>query len=96
LLAVPGRLGDRFRLEARLVLWEGDSVVKVPASALFRRGDRWALFVVEDGKAREREVKVGHESATEAEITAGVVRGDVVIRHPTDRVRDGARVTYLP
>jgi hypothetical protein len=39
---------------------------------------------------------VGHESSTEAEITAGVERGDIIIRHPTDRVRDGARVTYLP
>ena len=95
-LAVPERLGDRFRLDVRLVLWEGDSVLKVPASALFRRGDGWALFVVEDGRARKREVTVGHESSTEAEITAGVERGDMIIRHPTDRVRDGARVTYLP
>jgi len=95
-VAVPTRLGDRFRLDVRLVLWEGDSVLKVPASALFRRGDRWALFVAEDGRAREREVTVGHESSTEAEITAGLARGEVVIRHPTDRVRDGTRVTYLP
>jgi HlyD family secretion protein len=96
LLAVPARLGDRFRVDVRLVLWEGDSVLKVPASALFRRGDRWALFVVEDGKARERDATVGHESSTEAAITAGLERGDLVIRHPTDRVRDGTRVTYLP
>jgi HlyD family secretion protein len=95
-LAVPDRLGDRFRLDVRLVLWEGDSVLKVPASALFRRGDRWALFVVENGRAREREVTVGHESSTEAEITAGVERGETVIRHPTDRIRDGTRVRYLP
>jgi hypothetical protein len=41
-------------------------------------------------------VTVGHESSTDAEITAGIARGEVVIRHPTDRVRDGTRVTYLP
>jgi hypothetical protein len=41
-------------------------------------------------------VTVGHESSTEAEVAAGVRRGDVVIRHPTDRIRDGTRVTYLP
>ena len=95
-VAVPARLGDRYRLDVRLVLWEGDSVLKVPASALFRRGDGWALFVAKDGRAREREVTVGHESSTEAEITAGIARGEVVIRHPTDRVRDGTRVAYLP
>jgi len=95
-VAVPARLGDRFRLDVRLVLWEGDSVLKVPASALFRRGDQWALFVVENGRARERAVTVGHESSSEAEIVAGLTRGEVVVRHPTDRIRDGRRVTSLP
>lgn len=91
--SIPPGLGDRYRLDVRVVLWAGDSVLKVPASALFRRGEAWALFTVEDGRARERMVTVGHESATESEITSGVTRGSVVIRHPTDRVRDGSRVT---
>jgi HlyD family secretion protein len=91
-VAVPAGLGDRFRLDVRLVLWQGDSVLKVPASALFRRGDRWALFVVEDGRARERQVTVGHESSAEAEIAGGLARGETVIRHPTDRINDGTRV----
>lgn len=94
-VTVPARLGDRFRLDVQLVLWEGDSVLKVPGSALFRRGDGWAVFAVQDGRARERAVTVGHESSTESEITSGVARGELVIRHPTDRVRDGTRVTYL-
>jgi HlyD family secretion protein len=91
-LARPARLGDRFRLEVRVVLWEGDSALKVPASALFRRGDQWALFTIEGGRARERVVTVGHESATEAEILDGLRPGTEVIRHPTDRVREGSRV----
>ena len=91
--ATPGQLGDRYRLEVQIVLWEGDSVLTVPASALFRRGDQWALFAVEDGRAEERMVTVGHESAAEAEIQGGIAPGDIVIRHPTDRIRTGARVT---
>jgi HlyD family secretion protein len=90
--AAPARLGDRFRLEVRVVLWEGDSVLKAPASALFRRGEAWALFVVEEGRAHERTVTVGHESSTEVEILDGVRRDDLVIRHPTDRIREGSRV----
>jgi HlyD family secretion protein len=93
-IASSPHLGDRFRVDVRLVLWESDRVLKVPASALYRRGDRWVLFVVEAGRAHERSVTVGHESASEAEITAGLRRGELVIRHPTDRVRDGSRVTY--
>ena len=95
-ITVPARLGDRFRLDVRLVLWDGDTVLKVPASALFRRGAEWAVFVAQDGRARERKVTVGHESSTESEVTAGIARGEMVIRHPTDRIRDGTRVTYLP
>jgi HlyD family secretion protein len=68
----------------------------VPASALVRRGDQWALFAIEDGRARERVVAVGHESSAETEILTGVAPGEVVIRHPTDRIRDGTRVTFMP
>jgi HlyD family secretion protein len=90
----PARLGDRFRLDVRVVLWEGDSVLQVPASALFRRGDAWALFTIEGGRARERTVTVGHESSTATEMLSGVEPGDLVIRHPTDRIREGSRVSY--
>jgi HlyD family secretion protein len=91
--SIPPGLGDRYRLDVRVVLWAGDSVLTVPASALFRRGEAWALFTVEEGRARERTVTVGHESATDSEILAGVSPGTLVIRHPTDRIRDGSRVT---
>jgi len=94
-VAAPVRLGDRFRLDVRVVLWEADRVLKAPASALFRRGDQWALFAIEGGRARARAVTVGHESSTDAEILTGLQPGELVIRHPTDRIHDGTRVTYV-
>ena len=94
-VAAPVRLGDRFRLDVRVVLWEADRVLKAPASALFRRGDQWALFAIEGGRARARTVTVGHESSTDAEILTGLQPGELVIRHPTDRIHDGTRVTYV-
>jgi HlyD family secretion protein len=95
LVAPVPSLGDRFRVDVRVILWQSDSVLKVPSSALFRRGDAWALFVIENGRARERQVTIGHESSTESEILQGVAQGDLIIRHPTDQVRDGVRVTYV-
>lgn len=86
------RLGDRFRVEARIVVWESGDVLQIPASALFRHGPVWAVFVVERGAARLREVKVGHQAAFDAEIEQGLDPGEVVILHPSDRVHDGARV----
>lgn len=92
-LVVPEpRLGDRYRVEARIVLWEADDVIQVPASALFRHGAAWAVFVVESGRARLREVEVGHLAAFDAEIVRGLEVGETVILHPSDRVHEGVRV----
>ena len=86
------RLGDRYRVEARIVVWESDDVPKIPASALFRRGDAWSVFTVEGGVARLRPVEIGHLAAFEAEVLGGLEPGAAVILHPSDRVRDGVRV----
>jgi HlyD family secretion protein len=94
--SVPGTLGHRFRVDVRVVLWSGDSVLTVPSSALFRRGDQWSVFRIENGRARERPVRVGHESSADSEILEGLSPGDQVVRHPTDRIQDGVRVRASP
>lgn len=85
-------LGDQFRVEAHIVLWEADNVLKVPGGALFRRGQDWAAFVVEEGKAKLRPVKAGRSSGSEVQILDGLKEGDQVILYPGDRVKDGIRV----
>ena len=86
------QLGDGYRVESRFILWEGEDVVQVPTSALFRSDDRWAVFVVEDSRAVQREVEIGRRSRLRTQITAGVEPGENVITHPSDRVSDGTRV----
>jgi HlyD family secretion protein len=61
-------------------------VLKVPSTALFRDGTRWALFVAEEGRARRRHVELGHRNGLEAEITRGVATGALVVLHPSDRI----------
>jgi len=85
-------LGDGFRVEARFVLWQGDEVIHVPTSALFRDQDRWVVFVVEDDRARLREVNTGRRSGLWTQITEGLSPGEVVITHPGDHIDDGSRV----
>jgi HlyD family secretion protein len=92
----PGTLGDRYRVEIRIIVWQSDSVLTVPASALFRHGEGWAVFLLERGRARQRDVVVGHRTPFDAEILRGVAEGDIVIRHPSDRVADGVRVLERP
>lgn len=88
----PGPLGDGYRVQARIVIWEADSVLTVASSALFRHGERWSVFVVNDGRAYRREVEVGHRSQFEAEILGGLQDGAQVVLHPTSQIEDGSRV----
>jgi HlyD family secretion protein len=86
------RLGHGYQVEARVVLWEDDHVLSVPLTALFRDGERWALFVASGGLAELRHVGLGHTNGLVAEIRSGIEPGEQVIVHPSDRVRDGVRV----
>ncbi len=87
------RLGHGYRVEASFILWEGQSVLQVPASALFRHREQWAVFVAANGRARLRTVQVGHRSGLAAEILAPLKEGDRVVLHPDDSLADGARIT---
>jgi HlyD family secretion protein len=86
------RLGDAYRVEARLIVWEAKDVLQMPASALFRDGDGWAVFVAEAGVARKRRVKTGQSNGLQAELVSGIEAGTKVIVHPDDRLRDGVAV----
>ena len=88
----PATLGDGYRIEARIVVWEGKDVLKVPGSALFRRSDTWNTFVIEGGRARLRPVTVGKRSSFEVEVRSGLEPGESVVLHPSDRIEDGVRV----
>jgi HlyD family secretion protein len=86
------RLGDGFSLEARVVVAAREDALLVPASALFRRGDRWATFVVEGGRARLREVTIAEQGESQAAIASGLAEDERVVLHPTDALGEGTRV----
>ena len=85
-------LGDGYRVEARISVWEGEDVLKVPASAVFRSDEAWATFVVEEGTAVVRTVELGETNGLETEVLSGLEEGDAVIAYPSDSVRDGVSV----
>jgi HlyD family secretion protein len=85
-------LGDGFRVEARLVLWESPGVLRVPSAALFRRGNEWAAFQCQGSRAVLKAVQTGRRSSEFTEIIAGLSEGDEVILYPGDLVEDDARI----
>ena len=88
----PGPLGDGYRVETRTVIWSGENVLKIPQSALFRQGQGWNVFAIENGSAKRREVEIGQRNETEAQILRGLAKGEEVILHPSNELSDGARV----
>ena len=85
-------VGDNFRVEARIVVWETNDAIKVPAGALFRQGDQWAAFVLADGRAQLRPVKLGRSGNAESQVLEGLKPGEEVILYPGSRVHPGQRV----
>ncbi|QKV18840.1 efflux RND transporter periplasmic adaptor subunit [Oricola thermophila] len=85
-------LGNGYAVFVRIIVWEGSDVLQVPVSALFRADGEWALFIYDEGVARQVPVEIGRRSGLMAEIVSGVEEGTMVITHPSDRVADGVDV----
>ena len=86
------RLGHDYRVIVHVAIWSADDALTAPVSALFRKGDEWAVFAVENGRARTTIVKIGHRNNRVAEILAGLPAGAQVVVHPSDRISDGSRI----
>jgi len=89
---VWSRLGAGYRVEASFILWQGNDVLQVPTSSLFRYNDGWAVFVVDGGIARRRPVDLGHRTGLRTEITSGLQPGEQVIAYPDETIEDGTPV----
>lgn len=86
------RLGDGYRVEARFILWSGEQVLQLPASALFRHGEGWVVFSLENGRAVRHVVEVGRRNGLAAQLLSGLKAGATVITHPDNSIEDGVRV----
>jgi HlyD family secretion protein len=86
------RLGHGYRVQPRIVVWEAREAVQVPHSALFRDGEYWAVFVVENDIARLRRVGVGKHNDTQMQIVSGLTTGERIVLHPNERIADGTRI----
>ncbi len=88
----PLSLGDGFRVEARVVVWEGENVLTVPSSAVMRDADGWSVFIVRDGRAMRQRVGIGHRTGAAVEVRTGLADNAQVILFPSDQIRNAVRV----
>jgi len=85
-------LGHDYRVVVHVTTWSSPDAVAVPVSALFRKGEVWAVFAVQDGRARAVQIRIGHRNNRLAEVLSGLSAGDKVVVHPSDRIADGRSV----
>lgn len=85
-------LGHGYRVEARIVVWQEAEAVQVPASALFRAGEGWAVFVDRDGVAATQPVTLGPNNGQSAQVLSGLDPGDQVILYPSAAISDGIQI----
>jgi HlyD family secretion protein len=87
------RLAPGYRLWGRVVLRREPAALKVPLGALVRSDGHWAAYSIVAGRARLSPVQAGAFTDQEVEVTRGLAPMDRVIVFPSDKVRDGARVS---
>jgi HlyD family secretion protein len=97
-IATPARarpaLGHGYRVVAHITVEQVGDAVLVPIGALFRRGDAWAVYVVDDeARARERLIDIGPRTNRYAVVVSGLEQGETVVMHPSDRIADDVTVT---
>jgi HlyD family secretion protein len=87
------RLGHGYQIDATIVLWHAENALRVPIGALFRGGDGgWRVFVRENGRARERAIRIGHLNDEFAQVLAGLRENEEVVVNPPNSLQDGARM----
>jgi len=88
-------LGDGYKVEVRILVQVVPDALVVPASALFPAGAHTALYVVENGRARLRQVEVLARNGQVAMIGGDLPPGTPVILFPPGDLQDGQRVRAI-
>jgi HlyD family secretion protein len=92
----PATLGHDFHVSVSIVLWRDDNVLTVPSTALFRSGDQWVTFVVDNGSAHLRVVEPGRADSSKTAIVSGLAEGEEIVTQPSDLLQEGTRVKRFP
>lgn len=86
-------LGEGYRLDAHIQVYRNDNALRLPTGALFRVGDQWTVYAVDNrDRARRVPVRIDHRGALFTELLGPLTEGARVIVYPGDTIRDGVRV----
>lgn len=78
-----------------LVLTSHENIVVVPRDSILEKNDKKYVFVVEDGKARQKEVITGLEETEIVQILSGLKKGEFLITEGQNSVEEGAEIKII-
>ncbi|KTD34702.1 membrane fusion protein [Legionella moravica] len=85
-------LGDEFRVDVDIFIYESEKELLVPMSALFRDSEQWAVFVAEHGKAIKRIIEIKRHNLDAAIVASGIKEGEYVVLFPGNLISNGVRI----
>ena len=86
----PGMNGD-----ATIIISQKENVLTVPITAVVEDDSGAHIWIVEEGKAKRKDVETGTFSINEAEILSGLEGGESVIVRPPVRIEEGLRLRIV-
>ncbi len=93
--AAVRRLKPGYLARVTLRLGERPGVLVTPVSSLVGARDARAVYVIRDGKAERRQVRIGQASGDLVEVLEGVSVGDSVVVAGAEQLRDGVAVRIV-
>ena len=86
-------LVEGFDADVNILIGQVNDVIKVPAESIKTdKSGKNYVFIVSNNKAVQKEVQLGLQSDTEAQINSGVNVGDKVILNPSASIQNGTAV----
>lgn len=85
-------LGDEFRVDVDIFIYESKKELLVSMSALFRDSDNWAVFVAEKGRAIKRIITIKRHNSDNAIVTNGLKEGEKVVLYPGNLISNKVRL----
>ena len=90
------RLRPGLFAQVAVTLAEKPDALLLPEQAIWPIGADKTVFVIEDGKARRRDVTLGQREPGYVEIVSGLSAGEEVVTAGQMKIFDGAAVTSIP
>ncbi|MFP5356881.1 MAG: efflux RND transporter periplasmic adaptor subunit [Gammaproteobacteria bacterium] len=91
-----GKLRPGLFARVRIAVETKQAALMVPEEAIFPRGEQLFVYVIEDGKAAIREVRVGQRQPGRAEVVSGLRAGETVITVGLQKIGPGTAVVARP